>query len=364
MPLRVTFVLPGRAPEHSGGIKVVYEYANRLAKRGHRITLVHPAYLMQGSRVLRKAKGALSFLLGVWRLRQWRPDAWFSIDQGAKMLWVPNLSSRWIPDADAVVASAWQTAEWVQAYGSEKGVKLYLIHDYEHYMVADPIIRRRMAATYAAGMYNIVTSPAGVEMLKSCGAPVGIYIPNGLNLDIYGRETDISDKSRVSIGFPTRPEVFKGSVDAVCAIEIVRSKCGASPGVWSFGRRHLGFIPDWVRFYKRPSDEMLCRLYNKSMIFVLPSHYEGWGLSGSEAMACGAALVSTDNGGVQAYAKHGATALLSPIKDPAALADNILKLIHDSELRIKIATQGYSSIQQFTWDRSVNAFEKWLLERV
>ena len=38
---------------------------------------------------------------------------------------------------------------------------------------------------------------------------------------------------------------------------------------------------------------------------MLTSYYEGWGLPGTEAMACGCALVSTRNGGVDSYAIEG-----------------------------------------------------------
>jgi glycosyltransferase involved in cell wall biosynthesis len=80
-------------------------------------------------------------------------------------------------------------------------------------------------------------------------------------------------------------------------------------------------------------------------------------------MACGAALVSTDNGGVRAYADDGKTALLSPPKDPVKLADNALKLLRNNNLRIHIAQRGHDHIQQFTWDRATDALEEVLKAR-
>jgi hypothetical protein len=54
--------------------------------------------------------------------------------------------------------------------------------------------------------------------------------------------------------------------------------------------------------------------------------------------------------------------LLSPPKDPDALAANVLRLLEDRELRLRLAHQGHEHVQQFTWDRAVTSFES-VLER-
>ena len=74
-------------------------------------------------------------------------------------------------------------------------------------------------------------------------------------------------------------------------------------------------------------------------------------------MMSGAALVATDIGGHREYACHEKTALLSPPKEPEILAENILRLIRDRNLRILLAKQGNDYIQQFTWKRAVDQFE-------
>ena len=67
---------------------------------------------------------------------------------------------------------------------------------------------------------------------------------------------------------------------------------------------------------------------------------------------CGCAVACTDNAGYREMAIDDNTALLSPIKNPAALAENIIRLIEDDALRIRIAEQGYEYIQKFKWDDS------------
>ncbi|WP_198134485.1 glycosyltransferase family 4 protein [Geotalea uraniireducens] len=227
-------------------------------------------------------------------------------------------------------------------------------------MVADPAVKRRMEETYLAGMRNIVTSPAGDEMLKGCSAGFDAYIPNGIDFSIYKLARGVDSAERLLIGFPTRPEHFKGTEDALRALEIVRSNIGSDLEVWSFGGKCPDYMPDWVAYHERPSDTELCDLYNRSRIFIVPSHYEGWGLPGAEAMACGSALLSTDNVGVRAYAEHGKTALLSQPMDPTSLADNVLRLLRDEALRLQLAWEGHRHIQQFTWERAVTALDSFL----
>ena len=75
-------------------------------------------------------------------------------------------------------------------------------------------------------------------------------------------------------------------------------------------------------------------------------------------MICGCAVVCTDNPGHQEMAIHGKTALLSPIKDPKALASNIIQLIENDSLRYQIANNGHQFIQNFTWNDSYLQFKQ------
>jgi glycosyltransferase involved in cell wall biosynthesis len=357
--MRLTFLLPRSGDNPIGGFKVVYEYANGLAQIGHEVTVVHAPPTLFGTlsmasqfnKLTKFASRAMGFKGG------FRPKRWFSVDPRVRMMWLPSLHHRWIPEGDAVVSTAWQTAEWAQTYPANKGKKYYFIHDYEYYMVADATIKRRMEMTYLAGMRNIVTSPAGEEMLEGCCAAFDAYIPNGIDFSIYKLTLEADSNARNLIGFPTRQEHFKGTEDALKALEIVRSNTETNLNVWSFGGKRPDFMPDWVEYHERPTDREMCELYNRSRIFIVPSHFEGWGLPGAEAMACGSALVSTDNVGVRAYAEHGRTALLSHPMDPISLTDNVQRLLRDERLRLQIAQEGHHHIQQFTWEHAISSMD-------
>ena len=293
---------------------------------------------------------------------QWRPDGWFVIDPRVEMRWVPSLESYLLPDADAVVATAWQTAEWIREYPLSKGRKFYFAMDFERFMEASPEMKKRIAVTHAAGLGIMVISPAGQAMVKASGGSTPSLVPCALDFTVYNLQNDIDADTRIMIGFPARPERHKATEDAVKALDVVRVRPGFSGTVWAFGGERPAWLPDWVEYHARPSDNELARLYNLSRIFVVPSIYEGWGLPGSEAMACGSALVSTDNGGVNAYAEHDRTALITPVSRPDVLADAVWSLIDDDELRMRLAKAGYEHIQRFTWENASMALESCLLE--
>jgi glycosyltransferase involved in cell wall biosynthesis len=60
----------------------------------------------------------------------------------------------------------------------------------------------------------------------------------------------------------------------------------------------------------------------------------------AEAMACGAAVVSTRNGGVEDFLRDEVNGLLVPIENARATADSVLRLLRDEKQRVRLATQG------------------------
>ena len=120
-------------------------------------------------------------------------------------------------------------------------------------------------------------------------------------------------------------------------------------------------LPNWIDYTWNASTEETIDIYNRISIFVNPSIKEGFGLTGLEAMACGAALASTKYAGVKEYAVDNDNALLSPVKDPRKLADNIEKLITNPKLRMNIAKAGVLNAQRFSWDDAYKKFKKVIL---
>ena len=82
------------------------------------------------------------------------------------------------------------------------------------------------------------------------------------------------------------------------------------------------------------------QLINTFDIFVLPSLNEGMGRVLVEAMAMGKPIVASDIGGIPDIVKDGANGILFPPRDVNAMAEAIIKLLSDRELRRKMGNEG------------------------
>ncbi|MNI38252.1 Glycosyl transferases group 1 [compost metagenome] len=110
------------------------------------------------------------------------------------------------------------------------------------------------------------------------------------------------------------------------------------------------------RYLTPGNDLAMCYHYNETDIFVNSSTYDTASMPGLEAMKCGAALVTTYGGGNLDYCRHEQNALMS-YRYENRLASDIVRLIEDPELRLRLSAAGEKEAALWTWGRSVDAFE-------
>src|SRR5213076_719383 len=111
-------------------------------------------------------------------------------------------------------------------------------------------------------------------------------------------------------------------------------------------------------FHRSPPQGRLAAVYSSCEVYLCPSWDEGLGMPPMEAMACGAALVTYDNGGCRDYARDGETALVARRRDVADLAARLELLASDPALRARIAAAGRRLVTTaFDWDRAVARLE-------
>ena len=108
--------------------------------------------------------------------------------------------------------------------------------------------------------------------------------------------------------------------------------------------RLVGFRPDVLALLKSFD------------VFVMSSITEGLGTSILDAMAASRPVVATAAGGIPEAVEHGVTGLVVPPQHPAELADAILALLKDPELRARMGAAGLARARErFTADRMVDA---------
>jgi glycosyltransferase involved in cell wall biosynthesis len=153
---------------------------------------------------------------------------------------------------------------------------------------------------------------------------------------------------------------WKGVADGVEAVRRVRAG-GHSFTLVGFGVKAPRDASPFDEFHANPPQRDLARLYSSADVYLCPSWDEGLGMPSMEAMACGSALVTYDNGGSRDYARDGETALVAPRRDVEALAAALGRILADGTLRAKLAAAGSTYVRTaFDWDRAVARMENLL----
>lgn len=343
--MRVAIILPGYSSVPIGGFRVHYEYANRLAARGHAVTVV--GYIPSPRvRLGLRCRGIRRTVCKF---------SWFNFHPKVRLK-VTN--GRRLPHCDVIIVTAWQTAELLPTVRHRRCPVVQIAYDYEVWMSADPVTRSRMTRAFAYPDVLVATSNAVAVMLREAGRTADAMITCGIDGDAFYVTNDPASRPPV-IGFVIRPGPTKCCEDAIAALSIARDRHAIRVTAVGVGRLNM---PAWVEVIDAPADDDMRAFYNGLSIFVLPSEYEGWGLPAAEAMACGAAVVTTRNGGVEDFAEDGVNALLVPPRMPKLLAEACLRLLDQPRARQALSSGGVKTALTMNWNSSVDELEQILLD--
>jgi glycosyltransferase involved in cell wall biosynthesis len=121
-----------------------------------------------------------------------------------------------------------------------------------------------------------------------------------------------------------------------------------------------------IHFTGYVHDDDLPSLYSGAELFVFPSLYEGFGLPPIEAMACGTPVVTAHTSSLPEVV--GDAALTVDPTSVQALADAILRVLTDNELREILRARGKARASQWTWantaSRTLHAYQRVLAQRL
>jgi len=126
-------------------------------------------------------------------------------------------------------------------------------------------------------------------------------------------------------------------------------------------------LSDSVTFTGATYHQQKIDFLNRMWLMVNPSPKEGWGLTVIEGNACGVPVIAANSPGLRDSVVDGQTGLLYPYGDVDQLADSIVTLIRDHQLRHKLAAHCSRWAEKFNWDNSahdmLHAIEKALTRR-
>jgi len=113
--------------------------------------------------------------------------------------------------------------------------------------------------------------------------------------------------------------------------------------------RNLG-ISDRVKLMGQVPHHQMPLIYNSADIFVLPSHFESFGIAALEAMSCGLPVITTyQMEGSHEFVKDGVNGLLIKPGDVDELAKKLSTLIEDEELREELSRRARKTAEEYDW---------------
>jgi glycosyltransferase involved in cell wall biosynthesis len=223
--------------------------------------------------------------------------------------------------------------------------------------------------------HHIVNSKATKQTVLRSAAYLAdddiTVIPNGVELPAYiaAEPADLGLTCRgLKLGYIGQFEERKGVLDLAAAWTIAAARLphahlfiagrGALEGEL---RRRLEHVPrvHWLGF--RSDVPALLRAFD---VVVVPSHFEGFGLTAVEAMAAARPVLASRASSLREIIRDGVNGRLFTCRDPAALADGMVELLSDAAARERMGLAGRALVQQeYTVDRMLDAHEA-LLARI
>ena len=119
----------------------------------------------------------------------------------------------------------------------------------------------------------------------------------------------------------------------------------------SLERRARELKWDSIRFIGFRNQSELPALYDLCDVFVLPSEHEPWGLVVNEAMNAGKPVIASDRVGAGPdLIEDGVNGFIYPVRDVAALADRLRKLIDSPERRTAMGARALEAVARFDFN--------------
>ena len=313
-----------------GGHRDIFEHLNRLAARGHEVSL---------------------YTLG-------DPPRWFPLSVPVRSFADYDELSRSLAEVDAIkVATWWMTAVPVWRASIPRGIPVYFVQDIEtSYYPDHESARHAVLDSYRPEFRYMTISSWNRDRLRELGLDAEL-IPPGIDLETFRERPDIERRDDMVLALG-RSNPLKNLPLTLAAWRGLEGRPGIErrPELCLFGIEPELAVGEGMRYVESPEDEQVNELFCRATVFVQTSTHEGFALPPLEAMATGAAVVCTDAHGNRDFCLDGVNCLM-PEPTPAAVTAALERLLADPELRAQLGRAGVETAKDYAWELRIDALE-------
>ncbi len=308
-----------------------------------------------------------------WQVRRWkrflvdefaqRSSDPFDLDS-ALLSTIPvrgnRITAADIPDGDVIIATWWETREWIESFPSSKGIKVHFIRGHEVYSGAG----QRIEDVYRLpGLKLVISNWLRSVMAEKYGDASAVLVPNGLDWSMIDSSPRQFARLPV-VGMQYGRPKWKGADTAFAALRRVQASV-PELRVIAYGRHALSrrpIPPQNLEYLVRPPRETIGEIYRRCQCWLLPSTTEGFGMPGLEASASGTPVVATRCGGPADYLRDAETGFFVGVGEVEEMADAVLRVLKLEEASwLAMSRAGQQVAKSFDWDRSAMELERVLI---
>jgi len=241
------------------------------------------------------------------------------------------------------------------------------IHDMIHeiypdmFSLTDEVSKRKKLLAQKATKIIAVSKNTKKDIIKYLNINESkievIYHANSLKLnnDIRFKDITLPEKYILFIGSRGRYKNFNLFIEAISPLLVEDTELKVvCAGGGNFSNIEIDKfnslnIKDKL-FYYSGSDSLLAYLYNKAIVFVFPSLYEGFGIPILESFTCRCPVICSKTSSLPEVA--GNAAVYFEPTDKVSMLNSIQKVIYNNNLRNQLIEKGFEKIKNFTWEKT------------
>ena len=330
--LKITYVMTWTGV--CGGTKIILEHANKLVAMGHDVTLIS---------------------------HDIKPE-WFNLDNKVEFIRVPweKVLCESIPKCDLIVATYWR--EIYECVEQKIAPVVYFEQGDFHLFDLEKLSERQfkyIKKQLETVKFVYTVSNFAKKKLKEIYNKDSIVIPNAVNENVFYFEPH-KENSKITITLIGSEDAkFKNINNILNALNIIREKGYEIDIKWITPTKPKN---NDIEAIINPKQQIIGETLRKSDIYICASNYESFCLPVLEAMTCGTAVITTNNGGNMDFVINMANAVLIEKNNVNDIVNKAIELIEDKELRNKIAHNGMIKSKEYSWERTMKEIVEYYKE--